>query len=736
MEKRTLSWRLGYTREPEREPARWMDAQVPGSVQADYARDQGWEPFWKGTHVSDYGWMEDVYWLYRTTLDFSLKPGQRASLVFTAIDYRYTIRAGSKILWDGEGMFTPVRCDVTALAGQGAEVEVLIHPVPKAVDAPTRDQAKRSTKAAACYGWDWHPRLVTAGIWDETYLLIEDSRCVTDWQLSYTLSDGLEHCTVRAQVCTGSDCPVQMQILDGERVVTCDTLPTRSKTAEFTLTLEEPKLWYPVGYGQQHRYRVVVSTLDDTGAVVEQYSRSLGLRRARLVMNTGGWAVPGYPKTRANAPITVEINGIRIFAKGSNWVNAQVFPGEMNDRNYGELLHLVRDCNMNMVRVWGGGFVNKEGFYDLCDALGILVWQEFPLACNEYPDEDGYLAVLEQEATAVVRRLRTHPSVVLWCGGNELFNSWSGMTEQHHALRLLDSICYREDRFTPFIMTAPLNGMAHGNYINVDHKTGQEAITALCKCRNTAYSEFGSPAIASRETLLSFMRQEDLADCRPENPVWREHFGFGAGGWENRWVCKEDVEFYFGGWQDLDDFIEKSQFIQAMTYRSMFEEARRQWPLCSMALNWCLNEPWPTAANCSILEWPAKPKAAYHAVAQALRPRTVSLAVNRHLWYAGETFCARVWLLNDAMDVWEPGRVTLYYDFGEGEVCWGELCPRQLEPQTNSCLAEVSLPIPKDFAGMLRLRLTAELCAMAESTYRFPCRRKNEPDMVGFLNVD
>ena len=88
------------------------------------------------------------------------------------------------------------------------------------------------------------------------------------------------------------------------------------------------------------------------------------------------------------------------------------------------------------------------------------------------------------------------------------------------------------------------------------------------------------------------------------------------------------------------------------------------------------------------------------------------------------------------MDVWEPGRVTLYYDFGEGEVCWGELCPRQLEPQTNSCLAEVSLPIPKDFAGMLRLRLTAELCAMAESTYRFPCRRKNEPDMVGFLNVD
>ena len=122
----------------------------------------------------------------------------------------------------------------------------------------------------------------------------------------------------------------------------------------------------------------------------------------------------------------------------------------------------------NLLRVHGGGSVNKESFYELCDEMGIMVWQEFPLACNEYPDEDEYLDVLKQDAASIICRLRTHPCLVMWCGGNELFNGWSGMTEQHHALRLLDSLCYEYDRFTPFNMTSPLLGMSHGNYVQLN----------------------------------------------------------------------------------------------------------------------------------------------------------------------------------------------------------------------------------------------------------------------------
>ena len=140
---------------------------------------------------------------------------------------------------------------------------------------------------------------------------------------------------------------------------------------------------------------------------------------------------------------------------------------------------LVRDAHMNILRIWGGGFVNKESFFELCDELGIMVWQEFPLACNEYPDEEHYLSVLKKEATSIVRRLRTHPCAILYCGGNELFNNWSLMTDQHHALRLLNAVCYEEDRCTPFIATSPLNGMGHGSYLNYDETIDEEAAHPL-----------------------------------------------------------------------------------------------------------------------------------------------------------------------------------------------------------------------------------------------------------------
>jgi beta-mannosidase len=117
----------------------------------------------------------------------------------------------------------------------------------------------------------------------------------------------------------------------------------------------------------------------------------------------------------------------------------------------------VKEANMNILRCWGGAIIDKEPFFELCDEMGIMVWQEFPLACNNYLGTKGYLAVLEQEATAIIKRLRKHPCLTLWCGGNELFNSWSRMTDQSLPLRLLNKLCYEEDQNTPFINTSPLS---------------------------------------------------------------------------------------------------------------------------------------------------------------------------------------------------------------------------------------------------------------------------------------
>lgn len=734
MKEMTLNWQIGYIRNPREKPREWYPAKVPGAAQLDYARAHQWPPEVEGINFREYKWMEDVYWLYTTLLDFEVEADEIATLYIRGIDYRYQIRVGKEILVDNEGMFSHISCDVTNYAGKA--LEVLIWPSPKEDDSDTRTQARKSCKAAACYAWDWHPRLVTAGIWDEAILRIRKKRSIRAMDVTYELTENLDVCYLKVAIEVNSDCTLQVRLRDGDAIVAEAVRSSAERFADFYIIVENPKLWYPVGYGAQYRYEIEAAVVGIDGLFLDCCSRTVGFRRSRLVMNEGSWVEPSkFPKSRSDAPATLEINGRRLFAKGSNWVNAQIFPGEMTREHYDRLLTMVTDANMNILRIWGGGFINKESFFDLCDEKGIMVWQEFPLACNEYPDDPDYLEVLEREATAIVRRLRSHPSVVLWCGGNELFNNWSGMTDQNHALRLLNSICYEEDRNTPFIMTSPLNGMAHGHYLNYDAETNLEAITMFCRSDNTAYTEFGAPGAAAPEYIKKFISPEDYADCNATNEVWREHHAFNA--WtEDSWLREVEVHYYFGGYDDVDDLCRKTQFIQAMSYKSNFEEMRKQWPHCAMALNWCLNEPWPTFANNSLISWPDVAKPAYYAVQSALRPQLASLRIDRHLWRGGETFRADVWILNDSLEYLQGGEITVAYALGDelGTIC-AKLSYPAVAPQKNLPCGGVMFNLPVDFSGMIRIRLSAVGKPEMDSEYTYLCRSHQIVDGPKRLNL-
>lgn len=736
MTSKLLNWSVGYTDNPEKCPAEIYPAVVPGNVQMDYARAKQWEHYSKGLNSRNYRWMEDVWWLYRAPLDFTLEEGQIASLVFKGIDYQYEIRVGNQVLHKGTGMFSTIRCDVTSFAGKDLLLEILVYPAPKYGDSEDREQARKSFKPCVCYGWDYHPRIIPLGIWDEACLEISEAHSICALDAFYRLNDDFSLCEIETILRLNGSGKVSAELLDGEVTVAAVSTCTEEKECKLKLILASPKLWYPTGYGEQHCYILRARTLNERGVVQEEKTRSIGFRRSKLVMNEDSWKYPDtFSKGRSDAPATLEINGCRIFAKGSNWVNAQIFHGDMNRENYRMLLSMVRDANMNILRVHGGGPVNKECFYELCDEMGIMVWQEFPLACNEYPDEDEYLDVLKQDAADIICRLRTHPCLVMWCGGNELFNVWSGMTEQHHALRLLDSLCYEYDRFTPFNMTSPLVGMSHGNYVNYDEGTGREFITDIVKSRNTAYTEFGSPGMADVEYLRTFMSEEDINDCCPDNPVWLEHHGFHA--WfESTWVRKTEAEYYFGGYDNTEDLCNKTQFIQAMCYRSLFEEMRKQWPHCSMALNWCFNEPWPTAANNSLVSWPTKPKPAYYAVQKALRSQMASLRVDHHLWWSGDRFKAEVWLLNDAPEQLNGGQISVYYAIGEGKyIRWGILDHPVVEEQTNFCCGEITFLIPEGFEGKIHVWLKADNMEEMDSQYTYLCRKRKNESEKRLLNL-
>ena len=610
-------------------------ATVPGNIQQDYAAFCGWGDLNYGNNCKRYEEIEDCTWEYRTTFSMPLKAGERCFFVTNGIDYRCELLLNGTPLNQHEGMFSSFEVDLTDHLLEENELTVRILPHPKRADAPVcRDQADRSCKYPASYGWDWHPRILPSGIWNDAYLDCRNQGTIRNCEVRYALAEDYS----RATVTFDADCdtPVTYSLYDENGACVYE-----GREKEFLL--ESPHLWWCNGQGAPTLYTWQVRSETD-----ERIGK-IGFRRVELRMNAGAWQTPSeFPKTRSTPPITLTLNGRRIFAKGSNIVSPDVFFGPLDRERYRELVTLAKDANMNILRCWGGSGIFKEDFFSLCDEMGIMLWQEFPLACNLYTNDPHYMQILEQEGRAIVRRLRQHPAVVLWCGGNELFNRWSGMTDQSMPLRLLNKICFEEDPETPFIATSPLMGMAHGGYVFYDEDSDREVYQMFGDSRCTAYTEFGVPSVASPEYLRSFIPEDELYPPR-EGTAWETHHAFGA--WHgDTWLCLSIMERYFGKLHSLEEICEKSNWLQCEGYKAIFEEARRQKPYCSMAINWCFNEPWKTAANNSLLSYPAIPKPAYTAVKNSLQSVLPSAKLPKFSYFDGDVLEADLFLLNDSAE--------------------------------------------------------------------------------------
>ena len=712
MKMMTFDWMLSHASEKNGAPLESIKATVPGAVQLDYAAAKNYAPYYYGLNFKQFDWMENEFFFYDTTLDFTANAGETALLCFDGIDYKYEIALDGKVVCEGEGIFTPVVIDVTDYAGKKTALRVTVYPIPKRFAAPqNRSQASACCKPPSSYAWDWHPRLVPSGIWEKAHLDIIPAGSPRSLEATYRLSNDLKSVTVNASVKVYGDGSLTAELVSpaGDVVASQTKSGKNGETVDFTLTLDQPELWYPRCYGAQPRY-----TLRVVGAEVAE--RKIGFRRTKLILNEGSRMFESaFPKGPICAPMQLEINGVKVFAKGSNWVNTEIFPSLATPERYDELIQLAYDNNMNIFRMWGGQYINHEHFYDKCDELGIMIWQEFMLSCNLYPDDDAYLDVLKQEATSIVKRLRTHPSLAFWCGGNELFNSWSGLTVQSHALRLLDKVCYEHDRFTPFNMTSPLHGVSHGSYIKVvfpdaerragDFSHGHEFICDLKACKSTAYTEFGCNGGSRKDYILKYiMDEQNYADCNEANDIWREHHAFKA--WnESCWLGIPDVAYFFGGHKSVDDLIDKSIYLQDMCYKTMFEEMRRQAPLCAMAVNWDFNEPWPCAAGNSLVNWPAEPKSALTAVGEALRPTLLSLELPHNRFLTGETMNGSLWVLNDNADEAPAASAEVYLVSGDTKTKLADVATEAVAARKNGKFGSFTFTVPAELPERFTITL-------------------------------
>lgn len=622
----------------------FFPCKVPGNIQLDYADAHGTGNVNYSDNCTKFKELEDYFWKYRCEPEFECKNGERIFFVAHGIEYEYDIILNGGIILHHTGMFSKAEADITDRLKDKNLLEILIYPHPKRDGVPEcRAQADQSVKPAVEYGWDWHPRLLVSGLWDECYLETRNEFSITSVKSSYVINDTL----TEAELTFDIDCNAYTEI-----EITDPRGKCVYKGNDKKINLENIMLWWCNGQGEQNLYTWKVTSLCDTK------TGRIGFKKIRLVMNEGAWDEPSeFPKTRSFPPMTFELNNRRIFAKGSNWVNPEIFNGIIDENRYRELLVLAKEANMNLLRCWGGAIVNKEAFFDICDELGIMVWQEFPLACNNYIGTDEYLSVLEAEAKAIIERIKQHVCLVLWCGGNELFNSWSRMTDQSYALRLLNKLCYEYDRGTPFIPTSPIMGMGHGHYTFYDVFTKQTVHEIFRKFSYTAYSEFGIPSITDMEYLREIFPPEILAKPEPGTP-WELHHGYNAwgGAGDDAWLCFGTIDEVFGKQDALEDYIACSNTLQCEGLKYIFEEARRQKPSCSVALSWCFNEPWITAAGLSLTTYPARPKKAYYAVKNSLSPVVPSARTERFFYRGGDLFRAELFLLNDSQ---EPARDTV-----------------------------------------------------------------------------
>jgi beta-mannosidase len=706
-----IKWELGYSKTKSESPVNYIPATVPGAVQLDIARFEKYPSYNISDHYKKFGWMEDLFYTYRTSFKKPVLPGgERLFFVSKGIDYRFEIYLNDGKIHEQEGMFTYVDIDLTDQLKENNTLKILIYPVPKRIPFPAdRVQASNVVKPAVSYTWDWHPRLVPLGIWDETGLEIRNSSTVSDVYMDYQLSDDFKKCDIsilaEGKHAEGKKYRWTLTDEKGRNVLSSEG-DMHDHLAVSEISLDNPNLWWPYDHGVPYLYTSTFRLLNADGTELQSISRKVGFRRVRLVMNEGAWAEPaGFPKTRSVPPAQFEINGRKIFVKGSNWVNPEIFPGMITKERYEELINLVVEANMNIFRVWGGGIINKESFFEICDEKGIMIWEEFPLACNNYPDDIHYLTILRQEATSIIKRLRKHPCMALWCGGNELFNNWSGMTDQSLALRLLNSLCLEFSPSIPYNPTSPLMGMGHG-YYGFRTPEGNEVFQIINNSHFTAYTEFGVPGISPIEVLKDIIPQKDLFPPKPET-AWQDHHAFAS--WQaDTWLCQDVLEDYFGKAGTLEELIEQSQLLQSEGYKAIFEEARRQKPYCAMALNWCYNEPWPSAANNSLIVHPAIRKPAYYAVKNACRPLCASARLSKFRWRENEEFFAEAWILNDSFRQYDIGTVKMKLQSGDTIIEILSWIPPTIENNTNIAGPTGRLKLPGFKSKLFKLLIEVE----------------------------
>lgn len=624
----------------------WLLAEAPLTAHTNLMDNKLIPDPFKGCNEREVQWVNENEWWYRKEIELSAELAGKdvVELYFGGLDTYATIWVNNQKVGEANNMFTPWRFNIKNAAKPGKNlIAIRFKPVYKvANDLEAQHKHKYAClcaenfsarpyvrKAQYSFGWDWGPTLPTAGIWREAKILAYNKA-----RLGYVAATPSEvsaqkaKVKVTAEVYAASEGELCVKFLlsgYGQRYEEEATVEVKAgrNFADYTFEVSEPKLWWPRGYGEPSLYDANVEVYSG-GELLDNASIKVGIRSIELVQE---------PDEEGKS-FVFKINAQPVFCKGANWIPADSFLPKVNYQLYNKLLGYAADANFNMLRVWGGGVYESDDFYDLCDELGIMVWQDFMYVCAGYPEEEWFLKEAEREAMEAILRLRQHPSIVVWCGNNE--NQWlhNVLWKQRDKMErlygstiyesLLSRICQSLDPSRPYRPSSPFGGEdAAGRHEGDRHnwEVWSQGVdyTGYLEDNGRFISEFGWQAPPTMELLSAYLEKEDLS---PHSYAFKAHEKQ-TGGLE---LLRALLAVHYPVPEDMRRFVLYSQLNQGDALKTAVTHWRSRMFRTSGCLVWQLNDCWPVI-SWALIDYGLNPKAAYYYVKRACQPVIAPLIV-------------------------------------------------------------------------------------------------------------
>lgn len=633
-----------------------IDAVVPGNVELDLEKAGELPDPYFGDNIHKLKDYELYEWWYERS--FPTPDGisdKKVELVFHGVDCIAEYWLNGVKIGQTENMFIEHKFDVTGILNTGKENIITVRLKSPILEAMKKDYEPSMfamqcnweqlwiRKAPHSYGWDIMPRVLSAGIWRSVELVIHEKNEIKDVYF-YTASINMNE----AKLCMNFELDIEPRFIRNAEIKVhgrCgDSVFEAESKVYFSagrveISIAHPRLWWPRGYGSPNLYNVETQLIANGKAIASRQD-IIGIRTVELIRTE---------VTTDDRPgeFVFKVNGVKILCKGSNWVPADAFHSR-DAKRYEAILELFSDLNCNILRCWGGNVYEDHTFYSICDKNGIMVWQDFAMACAIYPMDERFFDVIRQEAVSVVKKLRNHPSIVLWSGDNEcdaVFFNIRGMDPAYNKItrEILPEVVFRHDPFRVFLPSSPYMSREviekhNAKLMPESHLWGpRDYYKSKFYVDSSAHfvSEIGYHGCPNLSSIKKFIDEKHLWPWQ-NNSQWITHCSDPIG--ENGpfayrvKLMADQIRELFGIIPDnIEDFIIASQISQAEALKFFIERTRLEKWHTTGIIWWNMMDGWPQFSD-AIVDYYFGKKLAYYYIKRVQQPVCIMISEPEN-WY-------------------------------------------------------------------------------------------------------